>query len=451
MHYSMDKIVSLSKRRGFIFPSSQIYGGFSSCYDYGPLGVELKNNIKREWWRSMVWSRPDVVGLDAAILMSPKVWEASGHLSAGFTDPLRECTQCHKRFRGDTVGERCPECGGILGEERKFNLMMKTYAGAVEDTSTTTYLRPETAQGIYVNFPNVLDTSRMKIPFGIAQIGKAFRNEITPGNFIFRTREFEQMEMQFFIKPNTAKKRGTRRPAARATWGAKDWFAYWKQERMQWYVGLGIRKENVRFRKHKKTELAHYAKAAEDIEYRYPFGWGELEGIHDRGTWDLTSHAKLSGADLRYFDEATNTRYIPQIVETSAGADRSTLVFILNAYHEEKVRGEERVVLKFHPRISPIKVAVLPLVRNKSKLVSLAKRVYKELLPHFTTMYDEVGSIGRRYRRQDEAGTPWAITIDFESLSRYDVTLRDRDSMKQTRLKIDDLLSTLKSKLGERT
>jgi len=456
---SMAKIVSLAKRRGFIFPSSEIYGGFSSCYDYGSLGVELKNNIKREWWKTMVWTRGDVVGLDSAILMSPKVWEASGHLSAGFADELVECKMCHKRFRKDHPGgSKCPECRGDLMHPRKFNLMMKTYAGVTEEDSNIAYLRAETAQGIYVNFKNVLDSMRIKIPFGIAQIGKAFRNEITPGNFTFRTREFEQMEMQWFCRPKSEK------PATGSQQSAisrkrkvlsgegrspEAWFGYWKKERLGWYTRLGINSKNIRFRAHKKNELAHYAKAAEDIEYQYPFGWAELEGIHDRGQWDLSNHAKYSGEDLSYFEE-TGNRYIPNIIETSAGADRSTLVFLLDAYHEEDAGEGRRVVLKFHSRIAPVKVAVLPLVKNKPKLVRYARKIYEDLKSEFPAMYDETGSIGRRYRRQDEIGTPYAVTIDFDSLKWYTVTLRDRDTMKQTRHKVEELKDLLQEKLEER-
>lgn len=451
MNDLMSNIVSLAKRRGFIFPSSEIYGGFSSCYDYGPLGVELKNNIKRLWWNAMVKSRPDVLGLDSSILMSPKVWEASGHLSAGFADMLRECKKCHHRFRTDNTSnekDACPDCAGALTPARKFNLMMKTFAGAVEDESTVAYLRAETAQGIYVNFTHVLDSLHPKLPFGIAQIGKSFRNEITPGNFIFRMREFEQMEMQFFIKPRRPKRKKLSLEK-REEWGTREWFGYWREERMKWYRALGIQGNHLRFKKHKKTELAHYARAAEDIEYRFPFGWGELEGIHDRGDWDLSNHSRSSGKDLGYFDEEEGKRYIPQIIETSAGADRSTLVFLLAAYHEEEVRGELRVVLRFHPQIAPIQVAVLPLVKNKPRIVNIAKNVFQLLLPHFRVLYDESGSIGRRYRRQDEIGTPHAVTVDFESVSGHDVTLRDRDTMKQFRVTVKDLVGTLKRTLGD--
>ena len=437
----MDNVISLAKRRGFIFPSSSIYGGFSSVYDYGPLGVELKNNIKKAWWHSIVQMHEDVVGVDAANLMSPKVWEASGHLSAGFADPLVECKKCHERFRADKPRaeggaegeEKCPACGGELTEPRKFNLMMKTHVGPVEDESTVSYLRAETAQGIFMNYQNVLDTARVKIPFGIAQIGKAFRNEITPGNFIYRTREFEQMELEYFVKPDEADK----------------FFDQWKEERMQWYIDLGIKKENLRFRDHEKDELAHYARRAMDIEYNFPFGWREIEGIHDRGDWDLSNHAKHSGQDLKYED------YYPYVVETSAGADRSVLVFLLDAL--ESVKGgrtettestkEEELVLKLDRRLAPTKVAVLPLVKNKPEITGKAKEVFDMLKPHFTTQYDEQGSVGRRYRRQDEAGTPFCITIDFDTLNDNSVTVRDRDTMAQERIGVDKITDYVVEKL----
>ncbi len=416
----------------------------------------------------MVYARSDVVGLDSAILMSPKIWEASGHLSAGFADELIECKTCHHRFRADHAkGDVCPECGGgELTSPKKFNLMMKTYAGVTEEESNVAYLRAETAQGIYVNYKNVRDTMRVKIPFGIAQIGKAFRNEITPGNFTFRMREFELMEMQWFCSPrasrspqNNAEKNAEQRrniprksalglrDSASSGLSPEEWFEHWRGERMKWYTGLGVNPKNLRFRTHKKDELAHYAKAAEDVEYKYPFGWGELEGIHDRGIWDLSNHAKASGEDLSYFDDETGEKYTPQIVETSAGADRSLLVFLLDAYHEEEVKGEKRVVLRFHPKVAPVKVAVLPLVKNKPKLVKFAKDVWKQLKDAFPAMYDEAGSIGRRYRRQDEIGTPYSVTIDFESVTGYDVTLRDRDTMKQTRHKVAELKALLQEKL----
>jgi len=437
----MSKIISLAKRRGFVFPSSEIYGGFGSCYDYGPLGVEMKNNIKKAWWREMTQLQENIVGLDAAILMSPKVWQASGHLTAGFADELVECKKCHHRFRKDFLEKgECPDCGGQLTEPRKFNLMMKTFVGPLEDEASATYLRAETCQGIYVNFLNVLNSCRLKIPFGIAQIGKAFRNEITPGNFIYRTREFEQMEMQWFCRPKEADK----------------FFEFWKEERMKWYLDLGIRKDNLRFREVAKEELAHYAKRAVDIEYKFPFGWKEIEGIHNRGDWDLSNHAKNSGQNLEYFDEETKEKYYPYIIETSAGADRSFLTFLIDAYQEvkggrtktTKAVKDVEVLLKIHKDLAPVKVAVLPLVKNKPEIVKKAKEVYDISKTHFTCQYDEVDSIGRRYRRQDEIGTLFAITIDFETLEKKDVTLRDRDTMKQERIKIDDIINVIGKKLN---
>ena len=435
----MSKIVSLCKRRGFVNQSSEIYGGFGSCYDYGPLGAELKNNVKTAWWQDIVQLRDDVVGVDSAILMSPKIWEASGHLTAGFADFLVECKKCHKRFRKDHLKKnKCPECDGELTKEKKFNLMMKTFVGPVEDEAATTYLRAETCQGIYMNYELVKDSMRLKIPFGIAQIGKAFRNEITPGNFIYRTREFEQMEMQFFVHPKETKK----------------WFDFWKKERMDWYLDLGIKKSNLRLREHKKDELAHYAKGAVDIEYKFSWGWDEIEGIHDRGDWDLSNHSKHSSKDLSYFDEETKEKFIPHIIETSAGADRSLLVFFVDAYEEIKggrtetteAAKEKEVVLRLDKRLAPIKAAVLPLVKNKPKLVKKAREVYDLIKPHFMSQYDEVGSIGRRYRRQDEVGTPYTCTLDFESLEKDDLTVRDRDTMKQKRVKIKELVNYLKKK-----
>lgn len=431
----MDKIVSLAKRRGFIFPSSEIYGGFSSCYDYGPMGVELKNNIKQEWWKTMVHDREDIVGLDASILMSPKVWYASGHLSSGFADPLVECKKCKKRFRADHIKDqaltKCPECGGELSEARKFNLMMKTFVGPVENDASITYLRAETCQGIYVNFKNILDTMRPKIPFGVAQIGKAFRNEITPGNFTYRMREFEQMEMQFFIMSGDNKK----------------YFEDWKKARMQWYIDLGLNKEKLKFHEHAKEDLAHYAKAAVDIEYDFPFENKELEGIHDRGDWDLSNHAKASKQDLSYFDTKLNTKFVPNIIETSAGADRACLAFLVDAYHEETVKDQTRVVLKFNPKLAPVKIAVLPLAKNKKEITDLARKIFNDLKNRFVSMYDESGSIGKLYRRQDEIGTPYCVTIDFDSLEDKMVTVRDRDSMEQERVGIDDLKDYFEKKL----
>ncbi len=436
----LEKIISLCKRRGFIFPSSEIYGGFGSCYDFGPLGVEMKNNIKQAWWKEVTKKQENIVGLDAAILMSPKVWEASGHLSAGFSDELVECKSCHHRFRKDFLKEeKCPDCKGELTSPRKFNLMMKTFAGPVEEEAATTYLRAETCQGIYMNYENVLNTMRLKIPFGIAQIGKAFRNEINPKDFIYRTREFEQMELQWFCHPKEADK----------------WFDFWKEQRMKWYLNLGIKKENLRFREHEKKELAHYAKKAVDIEYKFPFGWKEIEGIHNRGDWDLSNHGKASGKDLSYFDEGKKEKYIPYIIETSGGADRSFLAFLIDAYKEieggrtetTKATKEIEIMLNLSKELAPIKVTVLPLVKNKPDLVKKAKEVYNLLKSHFTCQYDEVDSIGRRYRRQDEIGTLYAITIDFDTLKNDTVTVRDRDTMKQERVKVEDLVKLLREKL----
>jgi glycyl-tRNA synthetase len=427
---SMEKIVSLSKRRGFIFPSSEIYGGLGSCWDYGPLGVELKNNVKAAWWRAMVRERDDVVGLDASLMMHPQVWVASGHVE-GFSDPLVECKSCHMRWRStDLDGTTCPQCGGELTDPRMFNLMFKTFMGPVEDEANVVYLRPETAQGIFVNFDNVLTSTRKKLPFGIAQIGKSFRNEITTGNFIFRTREFEQMECEFFVKPGTD----------------EEWFKYWVDYRYQWYMNLGIKEEHLHLREHAKDELAHYAKGCFDVEYLFPMGWSELEGIANRGDFDLSQHAKFSGKNLSYFDEATNERYVPYVIEPSSGVDRSLLAFFIDAYDEEEVRGETRVVLHFHPDLAPIKVAILPLSRNE-RLVPMAKEVYSEVRRHMMTQYDDAQGIGRRYRRQDEIGTPLCVTIDFDSLEDKMVTVRERDSMDQVRVPVADLMNTLQAKL----
>lgn len=436
----MSKIISLAKRRGFIFQSSEIYGGFGSGYDFGPLGVEMKGNLKQVWWSGMIKNHENIIGLDAAILMNPKVWQASGHLTAGFADTLRECKKCHKRFKKDEIKkDRCPECGGELTKPRKFNLMMKTFVGPVQEEASTTYLRPETCQGIYVNFGNIVRTMRCKIPFGIAQIGKAFRNEINPKNFIFRTREFEQMEMQWFSHPKEANK----------------WFELWKKERIKWHLNLGIKKENLRAKEIPAKERAHYAKRQVDIEYRFPFGWGEIEGIHNRGDWDLSNHSKHSGKDLRYFDEGSKEKYFPHVVETSVGVERTLLAFLCNAYQEikggrtrtTKSAKEVEILLNLDKQITPVKVAVLPLVRNKPELVKKAKEVYQLLKPYFVCQYDEVGSIGRRYRRGDEIGVLYTITIDFETLKENDVTIRDRDTMKQKRVKIKDLVEVLKERL----
>lgn len=435
----MDKIISLCKRRGFIFQSSEAYEGFASCYDYGPLGVELKNNIKQAWWRSIVKDRDEVYGLDAAILMHPDVWEASGHRK-GFADLLAECKSCHKRFKLNDLEDQkeCPECRGILTEAKQFNLMFKTFVGPIESDSSTTYLRPETAQGIFVNFNNIVQTSRAKMPFGIAQIGKAFRNEITPGNFIFRTREFEQMELEYFVMPQEAKK----------------WYIYWQKQRHQWYIDFGIDKKHVRLREHKRDELAHYARSCSDVEYKFPFGWAELEGIANRGDFDLIQHSKFSKKDLIYRDEKTGKIFTPYIIEPSAGADRSLLAFLTDAYKEvkggrttttESVKDSE-VVLQLHKDLAPVKVIILPLVK-KQPLINMAKDIYKELKKYWNCQYDEVGSIGRRYRRGDEIGVLWAVTVDFDSLEDKKATIRDRDTMGQDRIPIVQLADYLKEKL----
>ncbi|MFL2644578.1 MAG: glycine--tRNA ligase [Dehalococcoidia bacterium] len=426
----MEKLLSLSKRRGFVFQSSEIYGGLSSTWDYGPLGVELKRNVKEAWWRSVVVSRDDVVGLDAAILMQRQVWEASGHLD-NFSDPLVECKTCHIRLREDQLEtDVCPECSGELTEPRNFNLMFKTFQGPVEETASEIFLRPETAQGIFVNFNNVLNSSRKKLPFGIAQIGKSFRNEITPGNFTFRTREFEQMEIEFFVTP-----------------GEDDqWLQSWLKERYDWYIKYGIREDNLRIRKHDDSELAHYAKETYDIEYRFPWGWGELEGIANRTDFDLTQHAQSSGTDISYFDETTKSRFVPYVIEPSGGVDRATLAFWLDAYDEEPDGESTRTVLKFHRLLAPVTVAILPLSKNE-KLVPLTKTILDRLKFKFKCQYDDSQSIGRRYRRQDEIGTPFCITIDFDSLDDHKVTIRERDTMHQSRVFISDIVSVIEDKL----
>ncbi len=428
---SMEKLVSLCRRRGFIFPSSEIYGGLSSCWDYGPLGVELKQNVKKAWWQAVVQKRDDMVGLDTSILMHPQVWEASGHLE-GFSDPLVECKSCHLRWRADELTDRvCPSCSGELTEPRQFNLMFKTFMGPVEDKASIVYLRPETAQGIFVNFQNVVNTTRKRLPFGIAQIGKSFRNEITTGNFIFRSREFEQMEIEYFVKPGTD----------------KEWFDYWLKERMNWYLGLGIKEENLKLRQHGDAELAHYARECYDIDYRFPMGWSELEGIANRGDFDLVQHAKFSGKSLTYLDEESKEHIIPYIIEPSAGVDRSVLAFLCDAYDEEPDKDGVRVVLRFHPSLAPLKIAVLPLSRREP-LVKVAKELYADLRQCWMVGYDDAQSIGRRYRRQDEIGTPYCVTIDFQSLEDKQVTIRERDSMKQIRIPISELSTTLAAKLS---
>ena len=427
----METLVSLSKRRGIVFQSSEIYGGLGSVWDFGPVGVELKRNVRDVWWRAMVREREDIVGIDAAILMAPQVWDASGHLR-DFVDPLVECSGCHRRFRADDIdGTACPECGADLGEPRRFNLMFKTFMGPVEDDAARLFLRPETAQGIFVNFDNVATTTRKKLPFGIAQIGKSFRNEITPGNFIYRTREFEQMEMEFFCHPEDA----------------GEWFDRWVEFSMGWFTRFGIRADHLRTREHADEERPHYAVRAVDIEYRFPWGWGELETINNRSDYDLSSHAKHSGRDLSYFDEERKQRYVPHVVEPAFGVDRSVLAFLADAYDEEGEGKDLRVVLRFHPDIAPITVAVLPLSRNE-KLLPTARRVYDLVRPHFSAQFDDSQSIGRRYRRQDEIGTPLCVTVDFETVEKDDaVTIRNRDSMAQVRVPIDGLAAALHDQL----
>jgi glycyl-tRNA synthetase len=456
----MDKVVSLSKRRGFIFQSSEIYGGTGSCWDYGPLGVELKNNVKAAWWRDSVQSRTDMVGLDSSILMHPRVWQASGHLDH-FTDPMVDCRACKKRFRWDKIEEMewvhyceatkgnkfivppgqackhcgarrtlCPACGkGELTEPRQFNLMFKTFMGPVEEGAAVAYLRPETAQGIFVNFDNVLQSMRMKLPFGIAQIGKSFRNEITPGNFTFRSREFEQMEIEFFVMPGTD----------------EEWHQRWLDERFAWYPKYGIRKENLRLREHEKEELAHYAKRTADIEYLFPMGWSELEGVANRTDFDLKQHAQFSGKALEYFDEESKQKVVPYVIEPSAGADRATLAFLVDAYQEEEVKSEKRVVLKFHPELAPIKIAVLPLLKKNDQIVETAKKLMLNLRKRWHAVYDDTASIGRLYRRQDEVGTPFCVTIDVQtvgdskSAADEKVTIRDRNTMQQIRVPLANI------------
>jgi glycyl-tRNA synthetase len=451
----MEKIVSLCKRRGFVYQNSDIYGGIQGFYDYGPLGVELKNDIKREWWYEMVEKRDQVYGIDGAIITHPRVWEASGHVE-GFTDPLVDCKKCRKRFRADHLveemkiedtgtadedfvkklnkalkGKKCPECGGELTEARRFNLMVDVGLGVVEGEKKKTYLRGEACQTIYLNYQNVLNSFSPKIPFGIAQIGKAFRNEITPKNFLYRLREFEQWDLQWFVKPKEMKK----------------WYEFWKEERMKWYLGLVNHKKRVRFRQHDDDELAHYAKVAFDIEYQTPFGWKEWEGIHWRGDWDLSRHGKYSGKDFTYTDPITKEKFLPWIVETSGGVDRTFLFLLLDAYREEKDNKGTRVVLTLDPRIAPFKVAVFPLLSNKPDLVRVARKIYEELRLNFRTAWDDIGNIGKRYRRQDEIGTPWCVTVDHQTLKDKTVTIRDRDSMKQERLKIDKLQKFFQDKL----
>ncbi len=449
---NLETIVSLSKRRGFIFPSSEIYGGINAVWDYGPLGVELKNNTKRAWWRAMVQDRDDIVGLDAGILMHPQVWVTSGHVGS-FSDPLVECATCHRRYRLDelpgaedlsqtdlrdeTVTQRlglvCPNDGGPLSPPRRFNLMFTSHMGPVEDDGNIVYFRPETAQGSYVNFKNVQQSSRKKIPFGIAQIGKSFRNEISPGNFVFRMREFEQMEMQYFVRPEE---------------GAAAAFEQWLPKRRAWYEAYGVTPSRLRFREHAKDELAHYAKKAIDVEYRFPFGWKELEGIHNRGDFDLGNHAKASGENLEYFDQATGEHFIPWIVETAAGADRAAFTFLIDAYREEEVRGETRVVLGLHPDLAPYKVAVLPLLKKRPEIVELCHRLLGDLKRDLMAVYDDTAAIGKLYRRQDEIGTPWCVTVDVDSLDDGAVTVRDRDTMTQERVPLEGVKRLLLDRMA---
>lgn len=436
----LEKIVSLCKRRGFIYPGSDIYGGLAGTWDYGPLGVELKNNIKKAFWQTMVYDRDDVAGIDAAILMNPKVWEASGHVEA-FADPLIECKICNTRVRADqpeviTEHEKTHKKENVQWTEpRQFNLLVEAQLGVVEDSKQKVYLRGEITQGVHVNFKNVLDSSRLAVPFGIAQIGKAFRNEITPGNFTFRSREFEQMELQFYVKPEAAE--------------SKKWYQYWKEERMEWYLSLGMTKSNLRFRQHEEDERAHYAQDAWDIEYNSPFGWKEFEGIHHRGDWDLRRHQEYSGQDMNYFDQQSNTKYLPFIIETSGGVDRATLFFLLDAYHED----DKRLVLKLHPKLAPFKAAVFPLLANKPELVKNAKKIHDELKKSNLgpIAWDDRGNIGKRYFAQDEIGTPACITVDFQTLEDETVTLRDRDSAAQQRVKVENLPEKLQSALTKKS
>jgi glycyl-tRNA synthetase len=423
----MEKVVNLCKRRGFIFPSAEIHGGFRSTYDYGPLGVNMLRNVKDAWWRAMVQSRDDVVGIDAAILSSPRIWEASGHL-ANFTDPLVDCRSCHERWRADKIDGTCPNCGSSdLTEPRAFNLMFKTHAGPVEEDATVAYLRPETAQGMFVNFGNVLQTTRKKPPFGIAQVGKSFRNEITPQNFVFRTREFEQMELEYFVPPDEAPK----------------WFEYWLEERITWYRDLGIPSEKLRLRHHEADELSHYSAGTADVEFLFPWGWDELEGIANRTDYDLNAHAKLSGEKLEYFDQGTGERYVPYVIEPAAGATRTMMAFLLAAYDEDEIGGEKRSVLRLDPRLSPYQVAVLPLSKNDA-LVPLSREVLALVQPLCMCDFDVTQSIGRRYRRQDEIGTPYCVTVDFDSLDDRAVTVRDRDTTEQVRVPITELTDELR-------
>jgi len=454
----MEKVVALCKRRGFIFPGSEIYGGLANTWDYGPYGVALKNNVKNYWWQTFVTGRSDMVGLDSAILLNPKVWEASGHLQS-FTDPLMDCKKCKERVRGDKLIEeklgveaaagkslkeiseiikknkiKCPKCGSLeFTEARSFNLMFKTHQGVIENATELIYLRPETAQGIFINFKNVIQTCRKRIPFGIAQIGKAFRNEITPGNFTYRTREFEQMEIEYFLEPSDKKT-------------VKKAFDEWKKEVFDWFLGLGIKKENLRFREHDQKELSHYSSMTVDVEYKFPFGWGELMGLADRGQFDLTQHETFSKENLKYLDPMTNKQYLPHVLEPSFGVERTILTVLLDAYDEDKINGEDRVVMRFSPKVAPVTAAILPLMK-KPELTKVAEKIYEDLKKKFKVEYDDSGAIGKRYRRQDEIGTPFAITVDYDTLTDKSVTLRDRDSTKQKRVKIEELAGKIEKLL----
>lgn len=429
----MEKLVSLCKRRGFIFQSSEIYGGLASCWDYGPLGVELKNNLQQAWWREMTRRHDNIVGLDASILMRPEVWEASGHVD-GFVDPLVDCKGCRTRFRADQIDatKPCPDCGGELTSPRQFNLMFKTHMGPMEDTASQVYIRPETAQGIYVDYLSVQSSARLQVPFGIAQVGKAFRNEIKPGNFIFRTCEFEQMEMQFFVKPGSD----------------SEWMAHWKQKRMDYYLKMGVREENLRFHQHGEGELAHYAREAWDVEYQFPFGWQEIEGIHNRTDFDLKAHQAKSGKKMEYIDSGKGERYLPFIIETSSGLNRTLLMFLCDAYREDVVDEEPRVVMAFPPKVAPTKFAVLPLVK-KDGIGDRARELFEDLMGRWNGFYDQSGAIGRRYRRQDEVGTPFCITVDYDSLEDQAVTVRHRDDCRQERVKMDQLKGWLAERLED--
>lgn len=424
-------IASLCKRRGFIFQDSEIYGGIGSVWDYGPLGVELKRNVKNAWWKNMVYDRNDVEGLDAAILMNPETWKASGHVTS-FADMMSDCKGCKKRFRIDKLeGKNCPECGGELLAPKSFNLMFKTQVGSVEGNTQDVYMRPETAQGIFVNFANILTSSRKKLPFGVAQIGKAFRNEITTGNFTFRSREFEQMELEFFVKPGEDEK----------------WYDYWVDARFNWYIDLGIRKENLRLREHDKEELAHYAKRCHDVEFMFPMGWSELEGVANRTDFDLKQHMDLSGQDLTFFDDAEDKRYIPYVIEPSGGVDRAVLAFLVDAYRTDVVKERKRVYLAIDKRLAPVKIAVLPLLKNRSEIVEMAHRIREDVKGNYRAVYDDTAAIGKLYRRQDEIGTPYCVTVDVDSLEDGKVTVRERDTMEQERVEASKLKEYFGDKL----